>query len=61
MVQQGTTTLVTPRRLIVVVLGSPDRFGEGAQLLAAAGRFTIVGRRPAARSIRKLMLGGPNE
>jgi serine-type D-Ala-D-Ala carboxypeptidase (penicillin-binding protein 5/6) len=33
-VQQGTTTLVTPRRLIVVLLGSPDRFGEGAQLLA---------------------------
>jgi D-alanyl-D-alanine carboxypeptidase (penicillin-binding protein 5/6) len=33
-VQQGTTTLVTPRRVIVVVLGSADRFGEGAQLLA---------------------------
>ena len=33
-VQQGATTLVTPRRLIVVVLDSPDRFGEGAQLLA---------------------------
>lgn len=47
-VQQGTTTLVTPRRLIVVELASPDRFNEGAQLLgngwqlydqwAAAGR-----------------------
>ncbi|MGI8891122.1 MAG: D-alanyl-D-alanine carboxypeptidase family protein [Chthoniobacterales bacterium] len=47
-VQQGTTTLITPRRLIVVVLGSNDRFGEGAALLtrgwslydrwAAAGR-----------------------
>ena len=33
-VPQGATTLVTPRRLIVVVLGSPDRFGEGAQLFA---------------------------
>ncbi len=32
--QQGTTTLVTPRRLIVVLLASPNRFGEGAQLLA---------------------------
>ena len=31
---QGTTTLVTPRHLLVVVLGSGDRFGEGAQLLA---------------------------
>lgn len=31
--QQGTTTYVTPRHLIVVVLGSMDRFGEGAQLL----------------------------
>lgn len=33
-VQQGTTTLVTPRRLIVVLLGSENRFGEGTQLLA---------------------------
>ncbi len=33
-VAQGTTTLVTPRRLIVVLLTSPNRFGEGAQLLA---------------------------
>lgn len=33
-VQQGTTTLVTPRRLIVVLLGSPERFGEGSQMLA---------------------------
>jgi D-alanyl-D-alanine carboxypeptidase (penicillin-binding protein 5/6) len=47
-VQQGTTTLVTPRRLIVVILASPNRFAEGVQLLnrgwqlydqwAAAGR-----------------------
>jgi D-alanyl-D-alanine carboxypeptidase (penicillin-binding protein 5/6) len=32
--QQGTTTLVTPRRLIVVLLASPDRFVEGQQQLA---------------------------
>jgi D-alanyl-D-alanine carboxypeptidase len=32
--QQGTTTLVTPRRLIVVLLASPDRFAEGQQMLA---------------------------
>lgn len=58
--QQGATTLVTPRRLIVVVLGSNDRFGEGAALLsrgwalydswAAAGRPTNV----------KETLAGPN-
>ncbi len=33
-VQQGTTTLVTPRRLIVVILNSPNRFEEGAAFLA---------------------------
>ncbi|MFL6514684.1 MAG: D-alanyl-D-alanine carboxypeptidase family protein [Chthoniobacterales bacterium] len=33
-VQQGATTNVFPRRLIVVVLGSASRFDEGAQLLA---------------------------
>ncbi|HEY5036242.1 MAG TPA: serine hydrolase [Chthoniobacterales bacterium] len=32
--QQGTTTLVTPKRLIVVLLASPNRFEEGAQVLA---------------------------
>lgn len=32
--QEGRTTYVTPRHLIVVVLGSTDRFGEGAGLLA---------------------------
>jgi D-alanyl-D-alanine carboxypeptidase len=47
-VQQGDTTYVTPRRLIVVLLASPNRFPEGAALLdhgwqlydrwAAAGR-----------------------
>lgn len=29
-----TSSTVVPRHLIVVLLGSPDRFGEGAQLLA---------------------------
>ena len=33
-VQQGATTLVTPRRLIVVLLGSPERFAEASQMLA---------------------------
>jgi D-alanyl-D-alanine carboxypeptidase (penicillin-binding protein 5/6) len=32
-VQDGTTSHITPRRLIVVVLGSTDRFGEGSALL----------------------------
>lgn len=46
--QRGTTSFVTPRRIIVVLLGSPNRFDEGLQLLnrgwdlydqwAAAGR-----------------------
>jgi serine-type D-Ala-D-Ala carboxypeptidase (penicillin-binding protein 5/6) len=48
--QQGGTTLVTPRRLNVVVLGAPDRIAAASQLLsrgwtlydqwAAAGRPT---------------------
>jgi D-alanyl-D-alanine carboxypeptidase (penicillin-binding protein 5/6) len=33
-VQQGQMTTVFPRRLIVVMLGSVNRFGEGEQLLA---------------------------
>ena len=33
-VQDGQMTKIYPRHLIVVVLGSADRFGEGAQLLA---------------------------
>jgi D-alanyl-D-alanine carboxypeptidase (penicillin-binding protein 5/6) len=60
-VQQGTTTLVTPRRLIVVVLGSPDRFGEGAALLARG--WSLYDRWVAAgRPIdSKETLGRPNE
>ena len=33
-VRDGQITKIYPRHLIVVVLGSADRFGEGAQLLA---------------------------
>jgi serine-type D-Ala-D-Ala carboxypeptidase (penicillin-binding protein 5/6) len=34
--KEGPRTIVTPRHLIIVILGSTDRFGEGAQLLARA-------------------------
>jgi D-alanyl-D-alanine carboxypeptidase len=33
-IQEGERTRVYPRHLIVVMLGSSDRFGEGSQLLA---------------------------
>jgi D-alanyl-D-alanine carboxypeptidase (penicillin-binding protein 5/6) len=33
-IKQNGRTVVIPRRLIIVILGSTDRFGEGAQLLA---------------------------
>ena len=60
-VQQGTTTLITPRRLIVVVLGSPNRFAEGAALLARGwalyDRWAAAGRPIDPRAT----LGGPNE
>jgi D-alanyl-D-alanine carboxypeptidase len=32
--KEGARTVVTPRHLIIVILGSTDRFGEGAGLLA---------------------------
>ncbi len=60
-VQQGTSTIVTPRRLIVVLLASPDRFGEGAEMLARGWslyeRWTAAGRPADPRET----LGGPNE
>jgi len=34
-IQQGAMTQVYPRRLIIVILGSSNRFGEGAQLVAS--------------------------
>ena len=59
--QQGTTTLVTPRRLIVVLLASPDRFGEGASMLARGwslyDRWAAAGRPVDPRET----LGSPNE
>lgn len=59
--QQGAATRVTPRRLIVVLLGSPDRFGEGAQLTARGwelyDQWAALGR-PADP---KEMLALPNE
>lgn len=60
-VPQGATTLITPRRLIVVVLGSSDRFGEGAALLARGwdlyDRWAAAGRPMETKEL----LGGPNE
>jgi D-alanyl-D-alanine carboxypeptidase (penicillin-binding protein 5/6) len=60
-VPQGETTLITPRRLIVVLLGSPDRFGEGAALLsrgwAIYDRWAAAGRPLDPKQV----LGGPSE
>jgi D-alanyl-D-alanine carboxypeptidase len=49
LIKEGESTTVIPRHLIIVLLGSPDRFGEGTQLVsrgwqlydqwAAAGRL----------------------
>jgi serine-type D-Ala-D-Ala carboxypeptidase (penicillin-binding protein 5/6) len=60
-VQNGATTVITPRRLIVVVLGSPDRFGEGAALLARG--WSLYDRWAAAgRPVdRRETLTKPNE
>jgi D-alanyl-D-alanine carboxypeptidase len=59
--QQGTTTLVTPRRLIVVVLASPNRFAEGAALLNRGwelyDRWAASGRPMDPKEV----LGGPDE
>lgn len=60
-VQQGATTLVTPRRLIVVLLASPDRFGEGAAALNQGwtlyDQWAAAGRPVDAKTI----LSGPDE
>lgn len=59
--QQGTSTLVTPRRLIVVVLASPKRFAEGAALLTRGwelyDRWAAAGRPMDPKEL----LGGPDE
>ncbi len=60
-VPQGATTLITPRRLIVVVLGSSDRFGESAALLAR-GWAAYDQWAAAGRPIDKgQILSGPSE
>lgn len=60
-VSEGAKAIVIPRRLIVVVLASPDRFGEGAELLkrgwALYDRWAAAGRPLDPRKA----LGGPNE
>ncbi len=60
-VPQGDKTLITPRRLIVVLLGSQDRFGEGAAQLSRGwslyDRWAAAGRPMDAKET----LGGPTE
>ena len=59
-VQQGERTLITPRRLIVVLLASPNRFAEGAALLNRSWQL-YDGWAAAGRPMDpKEMLGGPN-
>lgn len=60
-VQQGTTTYVTPRRLIVVLLGTQNRFAEGEAMLAHGwsnyDRWAAAGRPTDPRQV----LSGPGE
>jgi serine-type D-Ala-D-Ala carboxypeptidase (penicillin-binding protein 5/6) len=60
-VQQGAGTIVIPRRLIVVLLGSNDRFGEGAAMLnrgwSLYDRWAATGRLIDSKSV----LSGPNQ
>lgn len=55
-IQEGAQYRITPRRLIVVVLNSSDRFGEGAALLdrgwAEHARWVASGR-PSGKSRKK--------
>jgi D-alanyl-D-alanine carboxypeptidase len=48
-VNQGNTVLITPRHLLVVLLGSTNRFGEGAQMVAQGwalyDQWAATGRR----------------
>jgi len=37
--REGETVFVTPRRIIVVILRSPDRFGEGLDLIEKGWRL----------------------
>jgi serine-type D-Ala-D-Ala carboxypeptidase (penicillin-binding protein 5/6) len=56
-IQQGDQTLVTPRRVNVVVLGAADRFGAANQLLNQAWalyeQWAAAGRPTAPRSVRR--------
>lgn len=60
-VQQGQTTLITPRRLIVVLLASANRFAEGGALLDHGwqlyDRWAAAGRPVPPKDV----LGGPSE
>ena len=60
-VQQGAATLITPRRLIVVVLASSDRFTEGAALLQRG--WSLYDRWAAAGRLidPKQVLSGPDK
>lgn len=60
-VQQGTTSLVTPRRLIVVELGSADRFNEGAQLLANGWQLYDQWAATGRPSDPRTSISAPNE
>jgi D-alanyl-D-alanine carboxypeptidase len=56
-IQQGDQTLVTPRRVNVVVLGAADRFGAANQLLNQAWalyeQWAAAGRPTAPQSVRR--------
>src|SRR6201987_1252602 len=56
-VQQGSTTLVTPRRLDIVVLGATDRFAVANELLGRGWslyeRWAAAGRPMAAQAMQQ--------
>jgi D-alanyl-D-alanine carboxypeptidase len=60
-VQQGDTTYITPRRLIIVLLASPNRFPEGAAALSRGwslyDRWAAAGRPIDVKEV----LGGPSQ
>lgn len=59
--QQGTTTLVTPRRLIVVELASSDRFNEGVRLLANGWQLYDAWAAAGRPSDPRLTITAPND
>ncbi len=56
--QRGNTVLITPKHLVVVLLGSTNRFGEGAQMLALGwqlyDQWAAAGR-PAPRDPKQML------